>query len=178
MTVAYELAQLTGMKVFHNHMTIELVLEIFPYGHERFRRLVAEFRRRIFEEVAESELVGLIFTYVWTLDHPSDKEEIDAYSQIFRKWGATVYFVELEADLENRLERNKTEFRLSKKPSKRDVDGSQERLIQAEQRYKMNSRDDFFYQENYLKINNTHLTARETAQRIMDTFGFEPLQSG
>ncbi len=177
MTVAYELAQFTGMKVFHNHMTIELVLELFPHGHEKFYKLVNEFRWRIFEEVADSDLAGLIFTYVWNLDQAGDKEQIDSYSELFRRRGANVYFVELEADLTSRLERNKTEFRLSKKPSKRDVVHSEERLLNMEERHRMNSRDDFFYRENYIKINTTNLTARETAQQIMDTFGFELLLS-
>lgn len=172
MTVGYELAKLTGMKVFHNHMTIDLVLEFFPYGHERFHKLVGEFRQRIFQQVAASELPGLIFTYVWALDHPGDKEQIDAYCEIFRSQGAQIYFVELETDKEERLKRNRTEFRLSKKPSKRDLARSEANLLDAEERYKMNSTDDFFYRENYIKINNTHLTPEETARQIVEAFGF------
>jgi hypothetical protein len=105
MTVGYELAKVTGMKVFHNHMTIDLILEFFPYGSEKFNTLVSEFRQRILEEVAASDLPGLIFTYVWALDEPGDHEQIESYSEIFKKNGADVYFVELEADLEERLER-------------------------------------------------------------------------
>jgi hypothetical protein len=178
MTVSYELANLTGMKVFHNHMTIEPVLEIFPFGHERFRKLVAEFRWRIFEEVAASELPGLIFTYVWALDQPRDKEQIDSYCELFRKHGANVYFVELEADLESRLGRNQSEFRLSKKPSKRDTQQSEARLLDTEHRYKMNSNNDFFYRENYIKINNTRLTPQETARQIVEAFGFPSTPPG
>jgi hypothetical protein len=177
MTVGYELARFTGMKLFHNHMTIELVLEFFPYGHEKFRKLVAEFRQRIFEEVADSDLPGLIFTYVWALDQPRDKAEIDFYCEIFRNRGAEVYFVELESELEHRLERNKTEFRLSKKPSKRDLDRSEAGLLSTEQRYQMNSRDDFFYRENYIKIHNSHLTPEETARQIIEAFRFLPTSS-
>lgn len=32
MTVGKELSALTGMKLFHNHMTIELVLPFFEFG--------------------------------------------------------------------------------------------------------------------------------------------------
>ena len=67
MTVGSELAQITGFKLFHNHTTIDLVLNFFPFGHPQFGKLVGEFRRRIFEEVAASDLAGLIFTYVWAL---------------------------------------------------------------------------------------------------------------
>jgi len=171
MTVGYELAKLTDMKVFHNHMTIDLVLEFFPYGHEKFNTLVSEFRRRIFEEVASSELPGMIFTYVWALDQEGDKKTIDSYIGIFKRNGAGVYFVELEADLDQRLERNKGEFRLSKKLSKRDTEQSEKHLLDTQDQYKLNSTDDFFYTENYVKINNTDLMPEETAKRIAQTFG-------
>ena len=172
MTVGYELAKLTGMKVFHNHMTIDLILEFFPYGHEKFHALVSEFRQRILEEIATSELPGAIFTYVWALDQTGDKKQIDSYSQIFKQHGADVYYVELEADLDKRLERNKGEFRLSKKPSKRDVSRTEKNLLQTENQYTMNTEGDFFYQENYVKINNTNLSPEETARQIVDAFGF------
>ena len=173
MTVGYELAKFTGMKVFHNHMTIDLVLEFFPYGHEKFNALVSEFRQRIFEEVATSDLPGMIFTYVWALDHPADKGQVDSYCQIFKQQGANIYFVELEADLDERLERNKSEFRLSKKTSKRDTSRSEKNLLQTESQYMMNTDGEFFYQENYVKINNTNLSPEETAKQIVKTFGIE-----
>src|SRR5262249_30994035 len=103
MTVGYELAKLTGLKLCHNHMTIELVLNFFSFGEPEFFRLVDDFRRRIFEEVAASNLPGLIFTFVWALDQPSDKAFIDNSCDLFRQRGADVYFVELEADQSERL---------------------------------------------------------------------------
>ncbi|HEU4340273.1 MAG TPA: shikimate kinase, partial [Candidatus Binatia bacterium] len=80
-------------------------------------------------------------------------------------------------DLDSRLERNQSEFRLSKKPSKRDVERSEAGLLDTEQRYKMNSTDDFFYTENYIKINNSHLMPEKTARQIVDAFGFTVTQS-
>lgn len=172
MTVGYELAQLTGFKLFHNHMTIDLVLNFFPYGHPQFGKLVGEFRRRIVEEVAASDLPGLIFTYVWALDDPGDKAEVDNYCAIFRQHGSQVYFVELEATFDERLKRNRTPFRLKHKPSKRKIMLSEQNLLDAEDRYKLNSTNDFFYQENYLKIDNSWLSASETAKSIVDAFSF------
>lgn len=52
MAVGHELAARTGFRLFHNHHTIDLVLRFFDYGTPPFRRLVGEFRRRTFEEVA------------------------------------------------------------------------------------------------------------------------------
>lgn len=172
MTVGYELAKLTGFRLFHNHMTIDLILNFFSFGQPQFHRLVGEFRRRIFEEVAASDLPGLIFTYVWALDQASDKVFIDETCDLFRERGGEVYFVELEAELSERLRRNETEFRLAQKPSKRQLEESRRGLLEHNQRYKLNSADDFFYEENYMKVNNTNLSASETAQKIADTFVF------
>jgi AAA domain len=171
MSVGFELSKLTGVRLFHNHMTIDLALNFFDFGEPQFYRLVDEFRRRIFEEVAASDLPGLIFTYVWALDHPSEKAFIDESCDLFRKQGGQAYFVELEADQSERLRRNESEFRLSQKPTKRQIEESRRRLLEDDRKYKLNSDGDFFYNENYVKINNTNLSAEEVARQIKDTFG-------
>lgn len=40
MTVGQELAKLTGLKLFHNHMSIELVHHFFDFSTPPFTRLV------------------------------------------------------------------------------------------------------------------------------------------
>lgn len=166
MTVGYELEKLTGLRLFHNHMTIDLVLRFFDYGTPPFGRLVNEFRRRIFEEVAASDLPGLIFTYVWALDHPEDKEFIDKTSEIFRSHGGETYFVELAANLDERLRRNETAFRLSEKRSKHDREKSRSNLLELEREYKLNSNADFFYPDRHLYIDNSNLDPDVVARRI------------
>ena len=172
MTVGYELAHLTQFRLFHNHMTIDFVQPIFPRGQPQFARLVGEFRRRIFEEVAASDLPGLIFTYVWALDNPHDKTTIDDYCTIFRKHGGHVYFVELVAPQAERLKRNRTAFRLHHKPSKRDIAQSERNLLVIDLEKKVNSTGDFFYQQNYLRLDTTMFSARTAAEQIIATFGF------
>ena len=171
MTVGFELERLTGLRLFHNHMTIDLALRFFEFGTPPFRRLVSEFRRRIFEEVADSDLSGLVFTYVWALDDPSDKEFVDEVCAIFRQRGADIFFVELEATQEERLRRNETELRLREKAPKRDLERSRRNLLANDQAYRLNSGGDFFYPERYLRIENTHLPPDEVARRIVDAFG-------
>jgi shikimate kinase len=39
MTVGQELAKATGLKLFHYHVTIELVLNFFEFGTKEFSRL-------------------------------------------------------------------------------------------------------------------------------------------
>jgi len=168
MTVGTQLAKLTGLKLFHNHMTIDLVLNFFDWDSPHFK-LSNEFRYRLFEEVAASDLEGLIFTYVWALDVPADKHFIDKICALFTAKSADIYFVELAADLATRLERNETDFRLEQKPSKRDTSRSRENLLDVHQNYKLNSNNDFFYPKNYLHIDNTDKEAAAVAKEIQES---------
>ena len=165
MTVGMELAKLTGLKLLHNHMTIELVLNFFDWQSPQFS-LSNEFRMRIFEEFASSDLDGLIFTFVWSLDEPSDKEYIDKACSIFREQSAEIYFVELYADIATRLERNTSPLRLEHKASKRDTEHSKQNILKFDKKYKLNSNNDFFYEDNYLRIDNSNKSAAAVATEI------------
>lgn len=175
MTVGAELARRTGLKLFHNHHTIELALQFFPFGSPPFKRVVREFRRRIMEEVAASDLPGLVFTYVWAFDPPSDGTTVAELSAIFTSRGGRVVFVELQATQEERLRRNETEFRLAEKPSKRDLAASRARLLDADARYRMDSGDRFHGRPDWLRIDNTSLSAAEVAERIIAHYGLAVL---
>jgi hypothetical protein len=169
MTVGHALQEITSLRLFHNHLSIDAVLPIFPFGSEPFRRLVGEFRVRVFEEVAESELPGLIFTYVWAFDDPNDLLFVKKMKQIFETRGGRTVFVELSADLETRLQRNATEPRRTQKPSKRNVEESRARLLELEAQYRMNSNGDFPFPD-HLRIDNTLLEPARVAARIADHF--------
>jgi hypothetical protein len=112
MTVGAALRDLTGLPLFHNHQSIEAVLPVFGFGTPQFGTLVGEFRRRVFEEVANSDLPGLIFTFVWAVDVPADMSFVEELKAIFESRGGRTVFVELWADLETRLGRNASELRL------------------------------------------------------------------
>src|SRR6478609_1796542 len=72
MTVGQELAKITELKLFHNHMTNDLVSHFFDYSTKEGKRLVKLFRQEIFEEASKSDLYGMIFTYVWMFNLESD----------------------------------------------------------------------------------------------------------
>ncbi len=158
-------------------MTIDLVLNFFGFEQPQFHALVSEFRSRVFEEVEVCDLPGLISLLFGRLTTSRTEPFIERSCDIFREKGADIYFVELEAELSERLRRNESEFRLSQKVPKRDVEKSKERLLADDKKYKLNSNDDFFYQENYLKINNTTLAADETARMIVDKFGLPSIDA-
>lgn len=169
MTVGAALAARTGLKLFHNHRTIDLVLPFFAFGSPPFGRLVNEFRRRIFEEVASSDLPGLIFTYVWAFDQANDDAEVEAYSEIFKRLGGAVFYVELQASQAVRLQRNETEFRLAEKPFKRDLAESRRQLIALDD-YQLDSGRRFDGRADYLRIDNTDLSPEDVAERIVRAF--------
>jgi AAA domain len=170
MTVGHALAARTGLRLFHNHHTIDLVLRFFPFGTPPFQRLVGEFRRRIFEEVAASELPGLVFTYVWAFDDPRDEAAVDGWSAIFRARGGRVVFAELEATQAERLRRNETELRLTEKPFKRDLVASRAQLLANDAQYVLNSAGRFDGRPDWFRLETTHLSAEEVAEQIVSHF--------
>ena len=172
MAVGFELANITGFTLFHNHMTIEPLIRIFPHGSPHFNRLDKKFRFGIFKEAAISDLKGLIFTMVWALDIKADEEYVTEIINIFSAKDIETCFVELEADQKTRLERNKTQLRLEEKPSKRDLEWSEDSVKKMDSDYRLNSSpaQPFQFSSNYIKINNTHLSALETAKQIKEHF--------
>ncbi len=170
MTVGQELMKMTNLRLFHNHMTIEMVIDVFGYYDAN---VVAKLREVMFESFAESLNEGLIFTYMWAFDQQSDWDYVNHVSEIFKKQGAELYYVELVAPLEIRLVRNATENRLKHKPSKRDLEASNQRVMHASTNYRIVSRDGEIPFENYIKIDNSYLSPKACAKMIAKRFNFE-----
>lgn len=167
MTVGQELAKITGFKLFHNHMTIEPVLEIFgQYNSEAIMRL----RQVIFEEFAKTDNYGMIFTYMWAFDRQTDWDYVEHVKDIFKPYGTEFYYVELVASRETRLKRNVTENRLSQKASKRNIEILNQRLINDDTQYRLESHEGEILFENYIKIDNTDIAPDVVAQMIKKNF--------
>jgi hypothetical protein len=171
MSVGQAITERTGLRLFHNHLSIELALRYFDYGTPAFGRLNDEIRRRVVEEVAASDLPGLVFTFAWAFDVPEDQAFVDGYAKPFRERGARVLFAELEATQAERLQRNECVSRLAEKPSKRDLEASRRHLLEADARYQLNSGGKFDAHPDYLRIDNTLLTPGEAAERVIEHFG-------
>lgn len=170
MTVGQELAKITGYKLLYNHMTIEMVRLIFDYNKEAYRRMNSIIRYEIFKEFAKSNQKGIIFTGCFDFgnDFKEEKEETDKWIALFEE----SYTIELETTLEERLRRNKTENRLKHKESKRDLKWSEEELLKSLEKHRLNSLpgegEKIF--ENYMKIDNTNIPAKEVAKMIKEKF--------
>ena len=170
MTVGQELVKLTAQRLFHNHMTIEPVIEVF--GHKD-NKTIRRLRDVIFEEFAQSDNEGLIFTYVWAFDRQECWDYVAHVTEIFEKQGAEVYYVELIAPQEVRLQRNATENRLRHKASKRDIEASNARLLRDDQNYRCVSLPGEIPFPNYLRLENGDISPEEAARIIREHFHFE-----
>lgn len=167
MTVGQELMKITGLRLFHNHMTIEPVIEIFGgFYPDAIKRL----REVIFEEFAKTDNYGMIFTYMWAFDQQSDWDYVEHVRSIFAPYDTEFYYVELVASQQARLARNATENRLKNKASKRDIELSNQRLLNDDANNRLESLEGEIPFENYMKIDNTELAPDVVAKMIKDRF--------
>ena len=167
MTVGQELMKITGLRLFHNHMTIEPVLEIF---NDFNVDVILKLRYLIFEEFVKTNNYGMIYTCMWAYDCPEDWEIMTKLLGIFESAGAELYCVELTAPLDVRLKRNVTENRLKNKASKRDIASSNERVIQHTKNHRFVSRDGEVPISNFMRIDNSNIEPDVVAKMIKDKF--------
>ncbi len=167
MTVGQELMKITDLRLFHNHMTIEPVIEVFG----RFDpKTIGELREVFFRNFAASDNYGMIFTMMMDFDLPSEWEGLEAIKKIFEPYGTEFYYVELIAPQQIRLQRNVTENRLRNKPSKRDIEQSNQRLLNDDAKHRCVSYEGEITFDNYLRIDNSDKQPEEVARLIKETF--------
>lgn len=167
MTVGQELMKITDLRLFHNHMTIEPIIEIFGSYNPK---VIEELREIIFNSFAASDNYGMIFTFIWAFDCEDDWNNVEHIKKIFGKYDTEFYYVELVAPQPIRLERNATENRLKNKSSKRNIEFSNKLLLRDDANYRCESLDGEIPFDNYIKIDNSNLSAETVAKMIKDKF--------
>lgn len=170
MTVGQELEKMTDLKLFHNHMTIDIVADLFENMPQERQRLTELFRNEIFKSFSASNEYGMIFTCMWALEKKEDWDYINNLEEMFETQGADVYYVELEADYDTRIQRDTTENRLLNKPSKRNIAKSESLFKSIEARHRFNSYPNEIQKENYIKIDNTDIEPVTVAKLIKEEF--------
>ena len=169
MTVAESLRDKLKYNLMINHDSIEISDKIFGFATPAQREFNAIFREKAFE-VAVKHNVDLLFTYVCAFEIPKEREYLTQLADLFVSNGGNFYFVELNADLETRLERNVTPHRLERKATKRDIAWSKANLLRDAERHRLNSNSDEIWFENHIKIDNTNLEPDEVADIVIRTF--------
>jgi hypothetical protein len=109
LTVATRLSELTGLPLFHNHLTVNAVRPVFAFGSPPFVEAVQAMRRGVFTAAARAG-ISLIYTNnsAWSGPDPRARfeEAADAARAIMARHGGGTIFVRLTASqsaLEERL---------------------------------------------------------------------------
>ena len=170
MVVAESLRDKLKYNLMINHDSIEVSDRIFGFATPAMREFNDNFREKAFE-LAVKHNVDFIFTYVCAFDVNEDVDYLYKLEKQFTESGGKFYFVELITDLDTRLERNETPYRMERKASKRDVNWSKGNLLHDTEKFKLNTDEDEFLFANHLKIDNTNLTPDEVADRVIKEYG-------
>ncbi|MER2064380.1 MAG: AAA family ATPase [Alkalibacterium sp.] len=173
MTVGLELEKLINARLLFNHQTIDLFARFLDYTPETFRlseRLRLDLFKAFTSHQETNATKGIIFTVVAGFDLESDWNVLESWIELFKHAQGRVYFVELEADLKERIERNTHDDRLAAKPSKRDITFSSHELLESARSHRLNSFEGEVEERlpyvHYFKVDNTALKASEAARRI------------
>jgi shikimate kinase len=159
LTVATELAKLTGFKLFDNHISIRFVQSIFEFGTKTFQRLTTRYRLEMIEEATKAG-IDTIFTFVY------GKGEDDRFVKLVlrkvRSKGGIVCFVRLSCDREELVRRVKANER-----RKMGKVGTPKMLNELFRRYKLDSEIPF---QRSLSIDTTNRTPKSAAKAIILEF--------
>jgi hypothetical protein len=101
-TVSRRVAELTGLPLFHNHLVVDAVAAVFPFGTQNFMRLREQFWMDAFEAAA-AESKSLIFTF-----QPENSVNPDfpaKVQNVVEGVGGRVTFVHLHLSREGQLAR-------------------------------------------------------------------------
>ena len=169
MTVGQELEKITGLKLFHNHMSIELARKLFEFSDPEYKILNQKIRETVFNLFAKGNFKGLIFTFMCDFDVQSEFDYLNDIITLFKSNGAMCHVVELYADFDERIERNTSENRLYHKESKRNIESSEAEMRSTSVHHRLNSYEgEKLPFESYIKIDNTNLSPDVVAQMIVE----------
>lgn len=172
MTVAEKIKERLGYSLMVNHDSIEVSDKIFGRDNPAQKELNKIIREKVFDIAIKND-IDMIFTFVTAFNDPGDIEYLNNLRNMFEASGGQFYFVELEADVKTRLERNVTPHRLQSKFSKNDVERSQNDLLNTMEKYRLNSNEGETICPNHLKINNTNLEPDEVAEQVIEHFNLK-----
>jgi len=157
-TIAKAIAQKTGYKLFHNHLTVDLAKGVFDYGTKAFWELVHKIRLDIFEKAAKENISGMIFTYVYEKDN--DDSFVKQVLEKVNSNGGEIIFIQIYCDKETLLKRVKEDSRKQFQKVK-----TEEELLE------MLTHGDLFSEIPFVEnniIDNTNLTVDETITKALE----------
>ncbi len=161
-TIARELSQITGLGLFHNHLTVDLLLAAFPFGSPPFVR----HRERIWLDVmgdAVGSGTSLIFTFNPEASVSSDFPAV--LSRRIEARGGSVAFVAIEC-AEDEIERR---IGAASRQGFRKLDS-----LELYQKLRAGGAFDYPPIRSELTVDSTVQSPRESALRISEHFRLLP----
>jgi hypothetical protein len=160
-TIGRIIADRTNFKLFHNHMIMDGIIDIFGVGTESEDRLSKLVRSEVIKEAAAQKL-NLIFTYAWNFASEKGAKNIGTFKDIYESQGGEVVFVELLAPLQVRQERAETAERKRMKSHAPDA----KRVAYLDSIFDYTSPSPFMF-KNHSQIDVSTLSAEEAADQII-----------
>ncbi len=158
LTIAEKLSEKTGIALFHNHLSRDLVKDLYGEKLKDNYALVDRIRFDVLDYCAKNQ-TDLIFTYVY--EGSDDDENVRDFIRTIESNGGNVLFVEVTADREDLINRVDND---SRKKFKKLVDPVIMRNITED----MSVYSIPFVES--LKINTSVLSADESVDVIVNEF--------
>ncbi len=158
LTIAEKLSELANIPLFHNHLSRDLVKDIYGDKLRENYALVDRIRFDVLDYCSKNN-TDLIFTYVY--EGSDDDANVRDFIKTIENNAGTVLFVELTADRKDLIGRVDNESR--KKFKKLTDPDIMERITEDMRIYSIPFVDS-------LKINTSELTPDQSAKTIVDEF--------
>jgi hypothetical protein len=164
LTVAQELATMTGFKLFHNHLVVDLLLSVFDFGSPAFVELREKIWIDTFTQACRGQVPGLIFTFA---PEPTVRPEFvpNALEAVFKS-GGEVEFIELTcplAELKRRIA-SPSRFQYKKLTS----------LELLEDLHASGSLDSSSMPKPRISIDTSRFSAAQAAEQIAQALALQP----
>jgi predicted kinase len=158
LTIAKELSKLTSYKIFHNHLTIDLVESVIPNTNKNFWNYINNFRYEMIS-ILLKEKINAIFTSVFDSRYPQNFNRI---VKLVEENKGKIYFVQLSPSKAALLKRVKEENRKEY--------GKLTSIKKMKEGFKLFPIYAQFKHNNHLQINNSDISPKKVAQQIKTYF--------
>ena len=163
LTVGQELAALTGYRLFHNHLAVDLLLSVFEFGSPGFVELRETIWLSVFRSACRESVPGLIFTFApeATVRPGFINEAIETVTDE----GGSVEFIELVCPMDELRSRINSDSRRGFK-----------KLTSVElfdQLHRKGALSNYPMPQSKISIDTSKYSPVEAAQRIAEALGLQ-----
>lgn len=159
LTVAKHLVEITGARLFDNHVAIDLARSVLSFEQGGFWELVKRTRLLVLEAAAQENIPLVIMTSCYSDEE--DRETLEAYEETLSHFDATILPVFLQCSDEEM--RNRVTNRDRRERRKLST-------VSALERFNNDTICTPIPRQNCLKLNNDAVSPKDTAETICTHF--------